>query len=158
MSARLMIAAAASLLLSAAAHAAEIKLLASAAIKDAYLELLPRFEKATGNKVTVEWSGTPDIQKRIVAGEAADVVILGNSGTEELIRQGKLAPGSRANFAKSGVGVAVREGTPKPDISTADAVKKAVLAAKSAAHSACASRAYTLSRLQNLGIADEGKA
>ena len=59
MKTRLMIAAAASLLLSAAAPAAEIKVLASAAIKDAYLELLPQFEKATGNKVTVEWSGTP---------------------------------------------------------------------------------------------------
>ena len=158
MKTRLMIAAAASLLLSAAAHAAEIKVLASAAIKDAYLELLPQFEKATGNKVTVEWSGTPDIQKRIAAGEAADVVILGNSGTEELIRQGKLVPGSRANFAKSGVGVAVREGTPKPDISTADAVKKAVLAAKSVAHSAGASGAYIVSMFQKMGIADEAKA
>ena len=117
-----------------------------------------QFEKATGNKVTVEWSGTPDIQKRIAAGEAADVVILGNSGTEELIRQGKLAPGSRANFAKSGVGVAVREGTPEPDISTADAVKKAVLAAKSVAYSAGASGAYIVSMLQKMGIADQAKA
>ena len=100
MKTRLMIAAAASLLLSAAAPAAEIKVLASAAIKDAYLELLPQFEKATGNKVTVEWSGTPDIQKRIAAGEAADVVILGNSGTEELIRQGKLVPGKPGQFCE----------------------------------------------------------
>src|SRR3954469_7969913 len=131
MKARLIIVAAASLLLSAMAHAAEIKVLASAAIRDAYLELLPQFEKATGNKVTTEWSGTPDIQKRIAAGEAVDVVILGSGGVDELIRQGKLGPRSWANFAKSGAGVAVREGVPKPDISTADAVKKTVLAAKS---------------------------
>ena len=158
MKARLMMAAAASLLLSATADAAEIKVLASTAIKDAYLELLPQFEKATGNKVTAEWSGTPDIQKRIAAGEAADVVILGNSGTEELIRQGKLVPASRANFAKSGAGVAVREGAPKPDISTADAVKKAVLSAKSVAYSAGASGAYIVSMFQKMGIADEVKA
>jgi ABC-type molybdate transport system, periplasmic component len=158
MKARLIIAAAASLLLPATAHAAEIKVLASAAIRDAYLELLPQFEKATGNKVTAEWSGTPDIQKRIAAGEAADVVILGDSGTEELIRQGKLVPGSRANFAKSSAGVAVREGAPKPDISTADAVKKAVLAAKSVAYSAGASGAYIVSMFQKMGIADEVKA
>jgi len=145
MKARVIIAAVANLLLSSVAHAAEIKVLASTAIRDAYLELLPQFERATGNKVTAEWSGTPDIQKRIAAGEAADVVILGNSGTEELIRQGKLMPGSRANFAKSGAGVAVREGVPKPDISTADAVKKAVLAAKSVAYSAGASGAYIVS-------------
>ena len=158
MKARVIIAAAATLLLSSVAHAAEIKVLASAAIRDAYLELLPQFEKATGNKVTAEWSGTPDIQKRIAAGEAADVVILGNSGTEELIRQRKLMPGSRANFAKSGAGVAVREGAPKPDISTADAVKKAVLAAKSVAYSAGASGAYIVSMFQQMGIADEVKA
>ena len=158
MKARLVIAVAAGLLLPAMAQAAEIKLLASAALKEAYLELLPQFEKTTGNKVTVEWSGTPDIQKRIAAGEAADVVILGNSGTEELIRQGKLVPGSRADFAKAGVGVAVREGAPKPDIGSAEAVKKAVLVAKSVAYSAGASGSYIVSMFQKMGIADEAKA
>ncbi len=154
MKARLIIAVAASLLLPRMAQATEIKLLASVAIKDAYLELLPQFEKATGHKVTAAWSSTPDIQKRIEAGEAADLVILGNSGTEELIKQGKLVPSSRANFAKSGIGVAVRAGTPKPDISSADAVKKSVLAAKSVAYSAGASGIYLISMFQKLGIAD----
>lgn len=158
MKARLIIAVAASLLLPRIVQAAEIKLLASAAIKDAYLELLPQFEKATGHKVTAAWSSTPDIQKRIMAGEAADLVILGNSGTEDLIKQGKLIPGSRADFAKSGVGVAVRAGALKPDISSADAVKKAVLAAKSVAYSAGASGAYIVSMFQKMGIADEVKA
>jgi molybdate transport system substrate-binding protein len=157
MKARLIVAVAVSLLLPSMAQAAEIKLLASAALKTAYLELLPQFEMATGHKVTAAWSSTPDIQKRMMAGEAADVVILGNSGTEELVKQGKLVPGSRADFAKSGVGVAVRAGTPKPDISSADAVKKAVLAAKSV-YSAGASGAYIVSMLQKMGIADEVKA
>ena len=158
MKARLIIAAVAILLLSGMTRAAEIKILASAAVRDAYLELLPQFEKATGNKVTVEWSGSPDIQKRIVAGEAADVVILGNSGTEELIRQGKVVPGSRTNFARSGVGVAVRQDAPTPDISSADAVKNAVLAAKSVAYSAGASGAYIVNMFQKMGILDEAKA
>jgi molybdate transport system substrate-binding protein len=148
----------ASLLLPAMSQAAEIKLLASAAMKDAYLELIPQFEKATGHKVSAGWSSTPDVQKRIAAGEAADLIILGDSGTEELIKQGKLAPGSRANFAKSGIGVAVRGGTPKPDISSADAVKRSVLAAKSVAYSAGVSGIYLVSMFQKLGISDQVKA
>jgi molybdate transport system substrate-binding protein len=155
---RMIGAAAASLLLSSMAQAAEIKLLASAAIKEAYLELIPEFEKTTGNKVIAEWAGTPDIQKRIGGGEAADVVILGSSGADELIRQGKLVPDSRVNFAKSRIGVAVRAGAPKPDISSADAVKTAVLAAKSVAYSAGASGIYLVTMFQKMGIADEVKA
>jgi molybdate transport system substrate-binding protein len=157
MKARLIVVLATSLLLPGMARAAEIKLLASTAIKDAYLELLPQFEKATGHKVSAAWSSTPDIQKRIAAGEAADLVILGNSGTEELLKQGKLAP-SRANFAKSGIGVAVRAGAPKPDISSADAVKKSVLAAKSVAYSAGASGIYLVSMFEKLGISDQVKS
>jgi molybdate transport system substrate-binding protein len=158
MMARMMGAAAAGLLLSSVAQAAEIKLLASAAIKEAYQELIPEFEKTTGNKVVADWAGTPDIQKRIAGGEAADVVILGSSGAEELIRQGKLVPGTRANFAKSRIGVAVREGAPRPDISSADAVKTAVLAAKSVAYSAGASGTYLVTLFQKMGIADAVKA
>ena len=150
--------AAASLLLSSTAQAAEIKLLASAAIREAYLELIPEFEKTTGNKVVAQWAGTPDIQKRIAGGEAADLVILGSSGTDDLIRQGRLVPDSRANFVKSGIGVAVRDGAPKPDISSAGAVKAAVLAAKSVAYSAGASGAYIVTLFQRMGIADEVKA
>jgi molybdate transport system substrate-binding protein len=137
MKARLVIAVAAGLLIPSLAHAAEIKLLASTAIKDAYLELIPPFEKATGHKV---------------------LVILGNSGTEELIKQGKLVAGSRAAFAKSGIGVAVRAGAPKPDISSADAVKKSLLAAKSVAYSAGASGIYLVSMFQKLGISDQVKS
>ena len=157
MKARSIIAVAASLLLPSMAQAAEIKLLASSAIKFAYFELLPQFEKATGHKVTVAWSSTPDIQKRIAGGEAADLVILGSNGTQELIKQGKLA-GARVDFAKSGVGVAVRAGAPKPDISSADAVKKAVLAAKSVAYSAGASGIYLVGMFQKMGIAEEVKS
>jgi molybdate transport system substrate-binding protein len=153
-----LIIAVASLLLPGKSQAAEIKLLASSAMKGARLELIPQFEKATGHQVSAAWSSAPDVQKRISAGEAADLIILGDSGTEELIKQGKLAPGSRANFAKSGIGVAVRAGAPKPDISSAEAVKRSVLAAKSVAYSAGASGTYLVSMFQKLGISDEVKA
>src|SRR4030088_3531311 len=110
MKARLIVAVAASLLLSSTTQAAEIKLLASAALKAAYVELLPQFEMATGHKVMATWSSSLVIQKRIVAGEEADLIImadiLGNSLTEELIEQGKLVASSPATFAKSAIGVA----------------------------------------------------
>src|SRR5476651_494211 len=105
MKARLIVAVAVSLLLPSMAQAAEIKLIASAALKAAYLELLPQFEMATGHKVTVAWSSSLVIQKRIAAGEDADLIVLANildnSLTEELIKQGKLVvASSRAIFAK----------------------------------------------------------
>jgi molybdate transport system substrate-binding protein len=156
--AKLIIAAIASLVLTGTAQAAEIKLLASSALKDTYLELLPQFEKATGHTVTAAWSSTPDIQKRIAAGEAADLVILGNSGTEELIKQGKLTANSRANFAKSGIAVAVRAGAPKPDINSSEAVKQSVLAVKSVAYSAGASGNYLVSMFEKLGISEQVKS
>jgi molybdate transport system substrate-binding protein len=151
----------ATILLPRVADAAEIKLVASAALKAAYLELLPQFETATGHKVTAVWSSSQVIQKRITSGEDADVVvmadILGKSLTEELIQQGKLVAGSSATFAKSAVGVAVRAGAPKPDISSADALKKSILAAKSIAFSAGASGTYLVSMLEKLGIYDQVK-
>ena len=155
---KLIIAAVTSLMLAGSAEAAEIKLLASSAIKETYLELLPLFEKATGHKVVAAWSSTPDVQRRIAAGEAADLVILGDSGTEELIKHGKLAANSRTNFAKSGIAVAVRTGAPKPDISSSEAVKKSVLAAKSVAYSAGASGIYLVSMFDKLGISEQVKS
>jgi molybdate transport system substrate-binding protein len=84
--------------------------------------------------------------------------ILGNSLTEELIKQGKLVASNPAILAKSRIGVAVRLGAPKPDISSADAVKKSVLAAKSIAYSAGASGTYLVSMMQKLGIYDQVKS
>lgn len=148
----------ASLLLTSIVQAAEIKLLASSALKDAYLELIPQFERATGHKVTAAWSSTPDVQKRIAAGEAADLVILSAAGTDELIKQGKVDPSSRADFAKAAIAVAVRAGAPTPDISSGDAVKKTILAAKSVAYSAGASGTYLIGMFQKLGISEAVKS
>jgi molybdate transport system substrate-binding protein len=158
MKSRLIVAAAALLLFPSVAQNAEIKLLASGAVKDAYIELLSKFEKTSGHKVTAAWSSTTEIQKRVAAGEAADLVILGDSGTEQLIKQGKLVASTRAIFAKSGISIAVRSGAPKPDISSVDALIKSVLAAKSIAYSEGASGTYLVGMFQKLGIYDQVKS
>jgi molybdate transport system substrate-binding protein len=162
MRARLIVAIAASLLLSCSARADEIKLLASAGLKAAYLELLPRFERETGHKVAAEWSSSTVIRTRIEAGEKADIVIvasvLGHSLAEELTNQGKLLAESQMVFAKSGVGVAVRAGATERDISSVDALKTSLLEAKTIAYSAGASGVYIVSMLQKLGIYDQVKS
>src|SRR5690349_21658668 len=111
--------------------AAEIKVLSSIATREAYNELLPEFERSSGQKVTTTWSGTVDILKRMTAGgENHDLVIISTTELEELIKQGKIQAGSRADLAKSGIGVAVKAGAPKPDISSVEALKRTLLAAK----------------------------
>jgi molybdate transport system substrate-binding protein len=157
MRSRSIVVTAAALLFSGIAHGAEVRLLASGAVKDAYLELLPEFERVSGHNVSAAWSSTTEIQKRIMAGEVADLVILGNAGTEELVRQGKLAASTLAVFAKSGIYVAVRSGAPIPDISSVDTLKSSVLTAKSVAYSEGASGTYLVGMFQKLGIYDQVK-
>ena len=151
------LAAASALACSAAVRADEIAVLATTAYKEVFLELLPQFEQANGHKVSSRFSSTPDILKRIQAGERADVVILASGSLDELIRSGKAVAGSRVDLAKSGVGIAVRSGAPKPDISSSDAVKRAVLAARSVAFSSGTSGTYITGLFQRMGIADEVK-
>src|ERR1041385_1373260 len=157
MTLRSIVAASAILLFTGAAESAEVRLLASGALKEAYLELIPNFEKASGHTVKTMWSNTTDIRKRVGAGEVADLVILGGDGTEALIKDGKLIASTRAAFAKSGIYVAVRAGAPRPDIGSAAALKKALLAAQSVAYSGGASGTYIVTMLQKLGIYGEVK-
>lgn len=138
-------------------QAAEIKVIASNAIKEAYLDLIPAFEKASGHKVTTIWGGTESVAKRISGGEVVDIVIIAAPNIDRLILEGKLVAGSRADFAKSGVGIAVRTGLPKPDISSGEAVKTAVLAAKSVAYSSGPSGFYIAELFKKMGIADQIK-
>ena len=155
---RLIAGAAALLLLPGFAQSAEVRLLASGALKDAYLELLPDFEKASGHKVIAAWSSTTEIRSRVAAGEVADLDILGSSGTDDLIKEGKLVASTRATFAKSGIYVAVRADAPRPDISSTEALKKTLLAAKSVGYSEGASGTYLVAMFQNLGIYDQIKS
>jgi molybdate transport system substrate-binding protein len=134
-----------------------VKVLSSLAIKAAYLELVPQFEKSAGHKVRTEWVGMADIRKRVKAGENADVIIGSRSLVEELIEAGKLAKGSALDLVKSGVGAAVRHGAPKPDISSVEAVKRAMRAAKSVVYSSGPSGVYLAQLFQRWGLADELK-
>jgi molybdate transport system substrate-binding protein len=141
-----------------AAWAADIRLFASGALKEAYIEVIPAFENSSGHKVRLEWSSTTEIRKRVSAGEIHDLVILGDSGTEALIRDGKLVGTTRAVFAKSGISIAVRAGAPRPEIGSADALRKVLLAAKSVGYSEGASGTYLVGMFQKLGIYDQVRA
>ena len=145
------------LLFAGAATAAEIKVLSSNAIKETYLELVPGFERATEHKVATIWAGTVEIMKRMQAGETFDLIIMAGPSLDELVKLGKIVPGSRVDLVRSGVGVAVRAGAPKPDISSSDAVKKALLAARSIGFSTGPSGVYLAGLFQRMGIADEIK-
>jgi len=148
------IAAAGALLLSGMAEAAEIKVLSTQATQEAYLELVAQFEKATGHKVTTAFTGTLNVQKRLADGEPYDLIIMAGPAVDKL---GKAVAGSRVDFAKSGTGVAVRKGAAKPDIGSAGALKKTLLAAKSIGYSTGPSGLYMLSVFEKLGIAGEVK-
>ena len=138
-----------------AAQAAEVKVMAANAVKEAYLELVSAFESSTGHKVTTIWGGTEGVAKRISGGEVVDIVIIAAPNIDKLIAEGKLVSGSRADFARSGVGVAVRTGLPKPDISSTEAVKRAVLAANSVAYSSGPSGFYVADLFKRMGITDQ---
>jgi molybdate transport system substrate-binding protein len=138
-------------------HTAEIRVMSSSAMKAAFLELVPGFERATGHKVVTSWIPGVDLLRRVKDGETGDLVIMQAGSIDELIRLGRIAPGSRVDLAKSGVGVAVRAGATKPDISSAAALKRALLAAKSIAYSTGPSGVYLAGLCQRLGIADQLK-
>jgi molybdate transport system substrate-binding protein len=139
------------------ASAAEIQVMSSLAIKEAYLELVPGFESQTKHKVVTSWVGMVDILKRIKAGESTDLIIGSAAALEELIKAGKIVPASRTDLVKSGVGVAVRAGAPRPDISSGEAVKRALLKAKSIAYSSGPSGVYLNGLFERWGIASELK-
>ena len=137
---------------------AEIKVLSSIATREAYLELVPQFERDSGHKVATTWSGTVDIMKRMAAGEVYDLVMVASREVDELIRLGQLKAGSRVDLAQCGIGVAVRSGAPKPDIGSADALKRALLAAKSVGYTSGPSGVYIGGLVERMGIAAEVKA
>ena len=146
--------------------ATEIKVVTSGAFTAAYLELVPEYERTTHNKVATEFGpsmGTTHnaIPIRLDRGEAIDVVIMAAPALANLIKQGKVRADSRVDLVQSKIGMAVRAGAPKPDISTVEALKRTLLAAKSIAYSDSASGVYLSTELfPKLGIADQikGKA
>ena len=134
---------------------AEIKGMASAAFKEAYLELVPEFERSAGHKVVTIWAPSVQMMNRLKGGETVDLVILSAASLDELLKAGIIS--GRFDIAKSGVGVAVRAGAPRPDISSGEALKRAVLAAKSIVYSTGPSGIYLAGLFQRMGIADSIK-
>jgi molybdate transport system substrate-binding protein len=141
----------------AGATAAEIKLMCPAPMRTTITELVEQFERRSPHKVTIVHTPSRMIIERITGGEAFDVSILTAEATDGLIKQGKIA--RRADVARSSIGLGVRAGTPKPDVSSAEGVKRSLLAVKSFARNEGAeSGKHMLAVFERLGIAEEMKA
>lgn len=140
-----------------AAQAAEIKVVGSPGFREAYTELVPGFEKRTGSKVTTNWGGVNEVAKRVAEGETADIVILPVAQIDDLIAKGKLVAPTKVIVANSGVGVAVKAGAPKIDLSSGDNVRNALLGAKSIAYSTGPSGAHMADLIRKWGIENQLK-
>jgi len=148
-------------LFAGAALAVEIHVMNSGGFSAAYKALTPEFEAATRNTLVTAWgpsmgSTAEAIPNRLARGEPADVVIMVGDALDALIKQGKAVPGSRVDLAASNIGMVVRAGAPKPDIGTVEALKRALVNAKSIAYSDSASGVYLSTVLfPRLGIAEQ---
>ena len=140
------------------ASAAEVKVLASNALKTVLQELSPQFEKTTEHKLAITYSSTGTLSASIEKGTPFDLTILGADALDNFVKQGKLVAATRTAVARSGIGVAYRKGAPKPDIGSAEALKRALLAAKSISFNTQGlSGTYMLSVIDKMGIAAEVK-
>ena len=130
----------------------QIKVMLSAAFKEAYLELVPQFERATGHKVESLWVPSVQMMSRLKGGETVDLVILSAASLDQLRNAGLIS--ERTDLARSGIGVAVKSGARKPDLSSGEAVKRAVLAARGIAYSTGPSGIYLMDLFERMGIAE----
>jgi molybdate transport system substrate-binding protein len=140
---------------------AELVVFSTIGVRSAAERLFAQFDEVSGHKLGVTWGTAPMLVKRIEGGDTADVVVLSRAGIDALTKLGKIAPGADTTLASSGVGIAVKAGAPKPDISTPEALKRTLLAAKSIAYSepsaGGASGVYFAKLLERLGIAEQMK-
>jgi molybdate transport system substrate-binding protein len=142
----------------AGADAAEIKVMISNALKSTMEELTPEFEKATGNKLAITFGAAAELKASIEKGTPIDLAILTTATTDDLVKEGKLVATGRVDIARAGAGLAARKGAPKPDISTTEGFRRALLEAKSIAYvEAGATAPYIKSLFDRLGIADQIK-
>jgi molybdate transport system substrate-binding protein len=142
-----------------AAQGAEVKVLCASAMRSVMNELGPRFERETGHQLMIQFDVVGALKRQIDAGERFDVAILTTSLIDDLVKEGKIAAGTRADVARSGIGVIVRTGAPKPDITSADAFKRALLNAKSISYTKEGSTAiYLASLFERLGITEQMKS
>lgn len=142
-----------------AAQAPTVRVLASNGVQGALNEIIPQCERAIGHPLSVEFGTTATLKPRIESGEAFDFTVLTSEAIDALIKEGKVAADSRANAARVGIGIGIRAGAAKPDVSTPEALKKALLNAKSITYAAAgASRPPTDKMLERMGIADALKS
>ena len=150
------------LLISVAAEAADLKVLCAIAMQQLMEDLGPKFEQATGHRLAVTIATLGPALKRIQDGETYDVVWLPRPGIESLAKEGKAVASTVTVIASTGIGVAVRKGAPKPDISSPEAFKRAMLAAKSITHGnpkyGGLSGIHVVKVFERLGIAEEMKS
>jgi molybdate transport system substrate-binding protein len=138
----------------AIARAAEIRVWTARAIATVLAEIGPRFERTTGHTLTVSSDLPPAFLRRAGAGEPFDVLISGTSPVDQWIEDGRLLASTRTHIARSGIGVEVRAGAPRPDIGSVEAFKRALLDAKSIAYLRVGSGIYVHGLLERLGIAE----
>jgi molybdate transport system substrate-binding protein len=142
--------------LTGTARSAELRVDSSNAVTEVLAVLGPQFEKATGNTLAVHYDTARALRERIMDGEAFDVAILTAPAMDDLVRASKVDPATRAEVARSGVGVAYKVGAPAPDIHDAASFKSAMLAARSVAYTTGgASGLYFMSVCEKLGIAEQ---
>lgn len=146
--------------ISSHADAADLKVFSTIAVQSALEAIAPKYEKQSGNTLNITWGTAAALAKRVQSGETADVLILTPSLLETLIKEDKAAPGVTP-VVSSGVALVVKNGAPRPDISTPEAFKQTLLNAKSIAYSdpaaGGASGVYVAKLLDRLGIADAVK-
>lgn len=135
--------------------AAALRIVAPNAVKEVVTDAAARYERASGNHTVFTWSGSEAIAKRIGDGEVFDVVLNTPQNLDKLAKAGKIVSSTRTDFAKSGIGVAVRAGQPRPDVSNEEALRKALLDAKSIGISSGPSGRYVAELFQRLGIANQ---
>src|SRR4051794_16089135 len=155
---RILIASAAALLAASSnVQAAEIKALITTAMDAAVVVLIPQFEKASGHKVSFSYDPSGGLARRLRGGEFADMILVASPELDKLIAEGKAI--NRVDTARTGIGIAVKKGAPKPDVSTPEALKRTLLAAKSVGHTAPAGGGITalhlLRTFEKLGVAKE---
>jgi molybdate transport system substrate-binding protein len=149
------------LLTSTGAHATDVKILCANGMREVITALQPDLERTTGQRVTVAFGEAGDLRKRIQDGEIADVIVLPRVVLDQVLAQGNVVPGTIVNIAQSAMGIGIRADAPKPDISSSDGLKRALLGAKSIATTDPASGGvagvYIADVFQRLGIAEQLK-
>ena len=142
----------------ASAPALDIDVLSGAAVEPGLVAAAEIFRKRTGNNVKITFATTPEIRRLFGAGAAPDVVIAPHGALDELAKSGKVDGAARASLGRVGIGVVIRDGAPKPDVSTVDALKRAVLDADSVVYNRASSGLYVEGLLQRLGLAEHIQA